>query len=71
MVIILKRHLQEKLDLIKNQVEYRLLDSEIEEAYINFIAYLRVYISKEGKDMFIRKLVEKTEFEEYVKGIKN
>jgi len=71
MVIILKRNLQEKSDLIKNQVEYRLLDSEIEEAYINFIAYLRVYISKEGKDLFIRKLVEKSEFEDYVRALKN
>lgn len=70
MVIILKRNIQKNFDLIQNRIEYNLSDDALKTAYIDFLAYIRLYVKTEGKDTFIKSIVSNTEFEDYVKNIK-
>lgn len=66
MKTILRNNLKAKLNLINNADKYKLTETQIEETYIDFISYLKVYIKKFTIDEFIKELIKDTEFEKYI-----
>jgi hypothetical protein len=66
MKTILRNNLKAKLNLINNSDRYNLTEKQKEESYIDFIAYLKLYVKKFTIDEFIKELIKETEVEEYI-----
>lgn len=60
---ILKNNIKNKLNIIENSKKYKLTEKQEEEFNINFIAYVKLYIKKYGKDEFLKQTLQNSRYE--------
>ncbi len=62
MIIILKNNIKEKLNLIENKKLYKLTEEQEKDLHITFIAYVRLYVTKVGKDEFLKTILSNSSY---------
>lgn len=71
MLNILKNNIKSKLNVIENPGRYKLTEEQEKEVNINFIAYVKLYIQKAGKDEFLKKTLVNSHYSFLLENEKN